>query len=84
EPGSCTIVDDGRNTVCNPFSWNSHANIIFLDQPVNVGFSYADNGTTVSSSPVTGKDVHAFLELFLNRFPQYSTQPFHIAAESYG
>ncbi|KAF9442831.1 alpha/beta-hydrolase [Macrolepiota fuliginosa MF-IS2] len=83
ELGPCTIVGDDRNTVRNPFSWNSHANIIFLDQPVNVGFSYADNGTTVSSSPAAGKDVHAFPELFLNRFPQYSTQPFHIAAESY-
>jgi cathepsin A (carboxypeptidase C) len=55
-----------------------------LDQPVNVGYSYADDGTTVSTSPIAGKDVHAFLELFLDRFPQYSTQPFHLAAESYG
>ncbi|KAF5349522.1 hypothetical protein D9756_008992 [Leucocoprinus leucothites] len=84
ELGPCSIADDGRNTTHNPFSWNTHANIIFLDQPVNVGYSYADDGTTVSTSPVAGKDVHAFLELFLNRFPQYSTQPFHVAAESYG
>ncbi|KAF9453680.1 carboxypeptidase C [Macrolepiota fuliginosa MF-IS2] len=84
ELGPCSIADDGYNTTHNPFSWNSHANIIFLDQPVNVGYSYAADGTTVNSSPIAGKDVHAFLELFLNRFPQYSTQPFHIAAESYG
>ena len=38
----------------------------------------------MSNTPAAGKDVYAFLELFLNRFPQYSTQPFHIAAESYG
>ena len=58
--------------------------MIFLDQPVNTGFSYGDDGTTVSNTPAAGKDVYAFLELFLNRFPEYSTQPFHIAAESYG
>ncbi|EAU81994.2 carboxypeptidase C [Coprinopsis cinerea okayama7 len=84
ELGPCSIADEGRNVMHNPYSWNTHANIIFLDQPINVGFSYSDDGSTVNSSPLAGKDVYAFLELFLNRFPQYSTQPFHIAAESYG
>lgn len=84
ELGPCHVSDEGHNTTHNPFSWNAHTNIIFLDQPVNVGYSYADDGTTVSTSPAAGKDVHAFLELFLNRFPEYSTKPFHLAAESYG
>jgi len=51
---------------------------------VNVGFSYAAPGSSVNTSPVAGKDVYAFLELFLNRFPEYSALPFHVAAESYG
>lgn len=84
ELGPCSIANNGHNTTYNPHSWNSDANIIFLDQPVNVGFSYADDGTTVSTSPVAGKDVYAFLELFLNRYPKYANAPFHIAAESYG
>ncbi|TFK25756.1 carboxypeptidase C [Coprinopsis marcescibilis] len=84
ELGPCSIADEGRNVTHNPYSWNTHANIIFLDQPINVGFSYADGDKTVNSSPIAGKDVYAFLELFLNRYPEYSTQPFHIAAESYG
>ncbi|KAF9557182.1 hypothetical protein CPC08DRAFT_57845 [Agrocybe pediades] len=84
ELGPCSIANEGHNTTHNPYSWNKNANIIFLDQPVNVGYSYADDGTTVSTSPVAGKDVYAFLELFLNRFPKYSKAPFHLAAESYG
>lgn len=84
ELGPCNIINEGHNTTFNHFSWNHRANIIFLDQPVNVGYSYADGDTTVDSSPVAGKDVHAFLELFMNRFPQYSEKPFHLAAESYG
>ncbi|PPQ66021.1 hypothetical protein CVT26_010777 [Gymnopilus dilepis] len=84
ELGPCSIANDGQNVTKNPYSWNTHANIIFLDQPVNVGYSYAEDGTTVSTSPVAGKDVYAFLELFLNRFPEYSKAPFHLAAESYG
>ena len=84
ELGPCRIADEGKNTTYNTHSWNTHTNMIFLDQPVNVGYSYADDGTTVSTSPVAGQDVYAFLELFLNKFPKYSKQPFHIAAESYG
>ena len=55
--------------------------MIFLDQPVNTGYSYGD--ASVNTSPVVGKDVYAFLELFLNRFPQYSDKPFHLSGESY-
>ncbi|OJA18682.1 hypothetical protein AZE42_08633 [Rhizopogon vesiculosus] len=58
--------------------------MIFLDQPINTGYSYSTGGPTVNTSPVAAKDVYAFMELFLSRFPEYSTQPFHIAAESYG
>lgn len=84
ELGPCSIANGGHNTTFNSYSWNTHANIIFLDQPVNVGYSYADDGTTVSTSPIAGKDVYAFLEMFLHRFPKYAKTPFHIAAESYG
>jgi cathepsin A (carboxypeptidase C) len=55
-----------------------------LLKPINVGYSYSDDGSTVNTSPVAGKDVYAFLELFLARFPEYASLPFHIAAESYG
>ncbi|KAJ3526965.1 hypothetical protein NMY22_g9960 [Coprinellus aureogranulatus] len=84
ELGPCSIQQDGKNVTHNPYSWNTHANIIFLDQPVNVGFSYADGSTSVNSSPVAGKDVYAFLQLFFERYPKYAKAPFHIAAESYG
>ncbi|KAF5390154.1 hypothetical protein D9757_002924 [Collybiopsis confluens] len=85
ELGPCRVTTEGKNTTThtNPHSWNTDANIIFLDQPVNVGYSYS-NGGSVNTSPVAGQDVYAFLELFFRRFPEYSTLPFHLAAESYG
>ncbi|THH07889.1 hypothetical protein EW145_g3072 [Phellinidium pouzarii] len=84
ELGPCSIANEGRNVTYNPHSWNSNANIIFLDQPVNVGFSYSDDGSSVNTSPVAGVDVYAFLQLFLARYPKYAKAPFHLAAESYG
>ena len=68
----------------NKYSWNSYSNILFLDQPVNVGYSYSDDGSTVDRSTAAGEDVYAFFQLFFSRFPEYSKAPFHMAAESYG
>lgn len=84
ENGPCRVANEGYNTTYNEHSWNTDANMIFLDQPVNVGFSYSDDGSTVNTSPVAGIDVYAFLELFLTHFKEYASAPFHMAAESYG
>jgi cathepsin A (carboxypeptidase C) len=56
--------------------------VLFLDQPVNVGFSYSGSGG-VSSTAAAAKDVYALLTLFFKQFPQYAHQPFHISGESY-
>ncbi|KMU79375.1 carboxypeptidase Y [Coccidioides immitis RMSCC 3703] len=74
-------IDKNLKVVHNPYSWNSNASVIFLDQPVNVGFSYS--GGSVSDTIAAGKDVYALLTLFFKQFPQYATQDFHIAGESY-
>ncbi|EGC45248.1 carboxypeptidase [Histoplasma capsulatum var. duboisii H88] len=65
----------------NEFSWNSNASVIFLDQPVNVGYSYSSS--SVSNTQAAGKDVYALLTLFFEQFPEYAHQDFHIAGESY-
>ncbi|TQS31631.1 hypothetical protein Golomagni_08082, partial [Golovinomyces magnicellulatus] len=65
----------------NPAAWNNNASVIFLDQPVNVGYSYSSNG--VSNTVAAGKDIYALLTLFFHQFPEYQKQDFHIAGESY-
>ncbi|WEW61996.1 serine-type carboxypeptidase [Emydomyces testavorans] len=74
-------IDKKLKVVHNPYSWNSNASVIFLDQPVNVGFSYS--GSAVSDTIAAGKDIYALLTLFFKQFPQYAKQDFHIAGESY-
>jgi cathepsin A (carboxypeptidase C) len=68
--------------VNNPHAWNNNASVIFLDQPINVGYSYGRG--KVSTTLDAGKDVYALMSLFFEQFPEYAEQDFHIAGESYG
>lgn len=81
ELGPASVNKDGTNTTRNPYSWNNNASVIFLDQPINVGYSYGSG--SVSNTVAAGKDVFALLSLFFKQFPQYAHQDFHIAGESY-
>ncbi|KAI0643713.1 peptidase S10 serine carboxypeptidase [Trametes meyenii] len=86
ELGPCSIdmtKTSTNGTVWNPYSWNAEANIFFLDQPVGVGFSYADYGETVETTEDAAKNVHAFLTIFFETFSEFKGRPLHLAGESY-
>lgn len=40
ENGPCNINPDSNSTTLTPFSLNNYANVLYIDQPVSVGFSY--------------------------------------------
>lgn len=84
ELGPCRIADEGKSVENNPHSWTNNANMIFLDQPVNVGYSYSEDGDDVNNTPAAAEDVYAMLQLFLQKYTQYAKKPFIIAGESYG
>ncbi|KAH8926610.1 alpha/beta-hydrolase, partial [Atractiella rhizophila] len=84
ELGPCLVSDDGKETYINEYSWNSFANLIFIDQPVPVGFSYHDDDHQVANSVEGAEDVWTFLQLFYQQFPKYLKGGFTLAGESYG
>ena len=85
ELGPCLVTSGGDNVAFNPHAWNQVANLLFLDQPVDVGYSYTDgNVPPINSSESAAEDVDTFIQHFLARYPQYAKAPFHIAAESHG
>ncbi|MCJ1309008.1 hypothetical protein MMC25_002663 [Agyrium rufum] len=52
ELGSCNVTEDLKTEV-NPYSWNEISNLLFLSQPIGVGFSYETEGPG-SIDPTTG------------------------------
>jgi hypothetical protein len=47
ENGPCVVLPDSKTTALNPWSWNDKVNMLYIDQPVQVGYSYdkLTNGT---------------------------------------
>lgn len=87
ELGPCTIKDSPKSandTKPNPHSWNNHANIFFLDEPVGVGYSRAKHGQVVDTAEKAGKDVAAFVSIFFDAFKEFQGRAFHMSGESYG
>ncbi|KAJ7113152.1 serine carboxypeptidase [Mycena epipterygia] len=84
ELGPCRVVNADNGTVFHPESWNSNANIFFIDQPIGVGFSYAECDETVSTTEEAAKDIAAFVAIFFAHFTKFQGRGFHMAGESYG
>ncbi|KIM38984.1 hypothetical protein M413DRAFT_447347 [Hebeloma cylindrosporum] len=82
ELGPCRVLDsDGPQF--HPESWNSNANIFFIDQPIGVGFSYAEYGETVGTTEEAAKDIASFVAIFFENFSKFKGRAFHMAGESY-
>ena len=62
-PSTGLLTELGPCRVATLNSWNNYATVIFLDQPVNVGYSYANDGTTMSTSPVVGRPLSCWILL---------------------
>lgn len=85
EIGPFHVNPDGKSLYLNPYSWNQAANILFLDSPVGVGFSFSNNSNDLlnNGDKSTAKDSLTFLQKWFKRFPRYSGCDFYITGESY-
>lgn len=63
----------------------AEANMLFLEAPVGVGFSYTNNSMDLHKlgDQVTADDSLAFLINWFMKFPEFRSNEFYIAGESY-
>ena len=74
--GIPTLVD-------NPLAWTTVSSIIFLEQPIGVGFSYAKNGSVVSDDYTQSQNCYGWLLNFFKAYPELSKNDLFITGESY-
>ncbi|EYU39414.1 hypothetical protein ABFS82_12G056400 [Erythranthe guttata] len=98
-PG-CSSIGFGQSEELGPFfpqkgnkpqlkfntnTWNKAANLLFLESPVGVGFSYTNTTSDIKQlgDTITALDSYNFLVGWFRRFPQFKSHDFFIAGESY-
>ncbi len=69
----------------NEYAWNKISNMVFIEAPCGVGFSYSDDKDDyVTGDAQTAADNYAMIQAFFQRFPEYSKNDMYISSESYG
>ena len=63
----------------------SAANMLFLEAPIGVGYSYTNKTTDLEKlgDKITAEDSYAFLIGWFKRFPNFKLHHFYVAGESY-
>ncbi|EPS67928.1 hypothetical protein M569_06845, partial [Genlisea aurea] len=85
EIGPFRINPDASSLHLNPHSWNAVANLLFLESPAGVGFSYTNTTSNLhhTGDKKTAEDALVFLINWMDRFPQYKYRDFYLSGESY-
>ena len=63
------------------------ANMVFIEQPTGVGFSYDIQTKTedlLANDEIAARDNEVLVTRFFEKFPQYADHDFYISGESYG
>merc|ERR1712232_288217 len=70
----------------NFYNWNQQANVIYLEAPCGVGFSYGTNlpADYITNDNITALDNYEFLQGFFDVYDDFSSNEFWVTGESYG
>lgn len=81
ENGPFMFPPESLEMQLNPYSWNTHASVLYLESPPGVGFSETD--TSIWDDNSTAKANADALWNFFEKFNEYQGLEFYIAGESY-
>lgn len=84
EMGPC-VVDDGETEFFkNKHPWNNRTNMLYIEQPAGVGFSYGAKGSRHFNDNLSSEDNLVALLDFYEKFPEFKERDLYISGESYG
>lgn len=79
------VIDKNNNTAIHSLtgiSWTAVANMVYVDQPVGVGYSYGH--MPIKNSAQIGNHTIEFIKGFYKKHPEMKNREFFISGESYG
>ena len=78
------LPDANGNLQLNPFAWNRNANMVYIDSPTGVGWSYSKTKSDYTNGDAsTAADNYVAIAKFLEKFPQFENRDFYLTGESY-
>lgn len=82
--GPFSVAANGKDLVGRASTWNKEFSLLFIDNPVGVGFSFTQRTDGfVRDEYHVGRDLYSFITQFFTVFNQYAKNDFYIAGESY-
>lgn len=68
----------------NPFSWTEIAHVVFVEQPIRVGYSQAGGSShAIQTEYQIARDFRGFMSSLITTFPHLDGVPVYITGESY-
>lgn len=84
ENGPFVVQNDSSTVKLSPTSWNLVANMLWIEAPAGVGFSYSDDRSDYNTGDLqTAKDNLQAILRFFQKYPNFADREFYIAGESY-
>jgi carboxypeptidase C (cathepsin A) len=75
--------EDATNMSENIYSWNKKANVLYIESPAGVGFSYGSKPFLNTNDSALARDnLHAIL-LFFEKYPDLIGNDFYLAGSGY-
>ncbi len=81
EHGPLLVNHNGTELVRNPHSWSTVANVLYLEAPAGVGFSYPPPTGSFGANQTAVDNTEALIAWFAD-FPEYKVNDFYISGES--
>ncbi|PWZ05273.1 Serine carboxypeptidase 24 [Zea mays] len=85
ELGPFSVHSDNKTLYKKRHAWNRMANMLFIEIPAGVGYSYSNTTSDYynTGDQRTTDDAYTFLITWLEKFPEYQDRDFFITGESY-
>ncbi|KAL1815686.1 hypothetical protein ACET3Z_018260 [Daucus carota] len=75
---------DGRGLRINSKSWNKASNLLFVESPAGVGWSYSNTTSDYNCGDAsTARDMYIFLINWFAKFPSFKDRDLFLTGESY-